>query len=129
LFSFFSLGFLPFVAKRKRKAPTFAKATADKARLTQLRLKRKGTFVAPAKLALHECKKALEVLASLPFFHLPSLYSARTVAAAATSAPFLFPAERPTFGRQAHLLRPEILEVINNKQCKIGLSKLLKIEV
>jgi hypothetical protein len=32
---------LPFGVKRKAKPPTFAKATADKARLAQFRLKRK----------------------------------------------------------------------------------------
>jgi hypothetical protein len=58
--------------------------------------KKKSPFVAPAKLALYECKKALEVLASLPFFHLFSLYSARTVAAADTTGLFFFPADRPT---------------------------------
>jgi hypothetical protein len=65
--------------------------------------KKKSPFVAPAKLARHECKKALKVLACLPFSHLPGLYSARTVAAADTTGLFFFPADRPTSGRQAHL--------------------------
>jgi hypothetical protein len=61
--------------------------------------KKKNPSVAPAKLALVELGLASQLQGYTPFFGIPGLNAAQTVAAADTTGSFFFPSERPTFGQ------------------------------